>query len=270
MPTCESRHSSQNRYIFDLDGTLAFDSPSGYGISPEVRSALRSLKASKPGDTFIVASSRASRGIRALLGSDCDLFDFYYSLNGALVLNSQFETVEKIEFEKSVACATAQLLSGKAIPFYVDRGDSFEVFGGGFDWLAHPSRVDSDFAEVCNLNPYGICKISLTIRDGDELQFQDSLSGAFSVNHHHDGVIDLTPGRVGKEVAVVRGQRRGERVTMFGNDNNDIKALSLADYGVVVGDEISSLRTMPRQRVERIPALASSVAGMLRKIAHDE
>ncbi|MFC5931786.1 NUDIX domain-containing protein [Cryobacterium sp. TMT1-3] len=248
---------AERTIIVDLDGTIAFD---GGHPGPKVSAALDHL-GERSDIHLVVATSRAPRGARKIMGALADRVDEWWCCNGAFRTGHGRET-ETTALPCEPLRAMIACLRAEAVPFYLEYGDRFVVSGGGFSWMAYPDRAeyspdaDPDLATVIKLvvdsqdSALWICRL------------RDSAGDDVEICLHAGGVIDITAAGVTKAKPLdLRMNANGSVVVAFGNDLNDQELLARADVAFVVGIGLPGLERA--RHVRRVSADDAAVATAL-------
>ncbi|AHH96657.1 hypothetical protein GCM10010174_40090 [Kutzneria viridogrisea] len=240
----------------DLDGTTVFD---GDRPGPRVTAVLTEL-VEREDVRVVVATSRAPRGVRTLLGPLAERVDLL-CCNGSLHAHedrlTRFAQLPPQRLHRVVGELTAE-----GTPFYLEYGDRFAVSGAGFAWMDYPDRcalpAEPELAGVVKLvvdapePPWGAARLRELAGPGTELC------------PHTDGVIEVTPVGVSKATglaALLGGP--ADPLVVFGNDLNDQDLLGHADMAVVVGDGLPGVERAGH--VRRVAAQDGAVAMALRQ-----
>lgn len=240
--------------VADLDGTLALG---GCGIDAATRDALSSLERN-PAVRLIIATSRAPRGVRALLGAlgnDVELI----CCNGALHIKGQ-AVITRRAIPDAQAEAIVTFLGLVDIPFYLEYGDAFLVSGEDVaPWMAYPDRQVFDPATPLRDGVVKICVVGRTF--ADLAPVAPALRG-LNLCQHEDGTLDITGQAATKDQAILAATNGAmAAVAAFGNDLNDQVMLSLAGRAILVGDSLLGLEYA--RHVERVPANDGDVLSRL-------
>jgi hydroxymethylpyrimidine pyrophosphatase-like HAD family hydrolase len=242
--------------IADLDGTLAFP---GAGVGPRVKAALSDLAADRDVRLFI-ATSRAPRGVRALLGPITDELDLL-CCNGSLHMQHG-----EVKSRSPLPSADAARLVGALTPvgadFWLDYGDRFAVSRPeAAPWMDYSDR--EVIGEGVTPSFEGVVKLSIV----DWPRWREAIEMALGPGSiacvHEEGVMDITAAEASKEKALIRcvGERSAV-VVAFGNDLNDQLLLAGADRSFLVGSGIPGLHKAGH--VVRIEADDETVSNALR------
>lgn len=219
-------------YIFDLDGTVFINGR----FLPKLEDFIRN-NYGNPKVKFTVASSRAPRGVDAALGDCVRFIDNFVYFNGALMdINhkiSSFPIAENsIESIYKVCCL-------HNIPFYVDYGESVQVFNSskGIEYILE--YEESRFYSFHNFATLEKLPLKVTLScSGFRQEFLNDLLldiPGISYFEHENNVIDIISSLSDK--ANCLDNLSGYKVAA-GNDENDRKLLRSADFSILVGDLI--------------------------------
>ncbi|MBG6064446.1 HAD hydrolase family protein [Micromonospora ureilytica] len=243
--------------VADLDGTLAFENrPPGAAVS----AALNEI-AARDDIRLVLATSRAPRGVRALVGPLADRAELLCCNGGVHVAGGTVKRRTQLPSDRLRALVA--YLDRREIGYWVDFGDRFQVRGGGFPWMSYPDRIDLEAGEEPEC--HGAVKLAVdTVGDETLLNGLRDLAGpGLELFPHAGGVLDVTSTGATKALAlsVILPAVHGP-VVAFGNDANDQILLAEADRGVVVGDGLPGLEYAGH--IGRVAAVDTSVAAMLR------
>lgn len=244
--------------VADLDGTLSFD---GRSIGPEVSSALRDL-GTRAGLRLVFATSRAPRGARALLGPLADGADLICCNGAVTVVDGVMRRTRTLP--DPLVEDVVEFLRSRQTPFYLDRGDRFFVYGGGFPWMDYADRLDVASSETPVVGE--VVKIAIDTPDPDRLlsDLRSHAGPEVEICAHEGGVLDLTPAGLSKATAIT--ELGIHELVAYGNDLNDQDMLGRADLSVVVGHGLPGIDRAGH--VERVAPDDASVAAALRSLAH--
>lgn len=240
----------------DLDGTTVFD---GDRPGPRVAKVLEDL-IDRPDVRLVIATSRAPRSVRELLGPVARRADLL-CCNGALYASG--ETLSRYaELPFTPLRAMVSTLLVERTPFYLEYGDRFAVSGDGFGWMDFPDRQRLPADPVLT----GVVKL---VVDAPEppwwaAQLRELAGPAIELCPHVDGLIDVTPSGVTKAAGLERliGANAGPLV-VFGKDFNDQDLLGHADMALVVGDGLPGVERAGH--IQRVAARDAAVAMALRQ-----
>lgn len=254
--TEEGAGAGEKIVVADLDGTLALP---GAGLGPEVREALSEM-AEDSKVRLVIATSRAPRGARELLGPLADRLDLL-CCNGGLHLKGGEVKSSVTLPEKTVAKLVAALAAAGA-DFWLDYGDRFAVSSAeAAPWMAYPDREVLGAAAARHF--VGVVKIAVVDAARWEALIEPCLGAEAAACVHEDGVMDIMAAQASKEEALRRCLGDECRpVVAFGNDLNDQVLLGMADRAFLVGSGLEGLHKAGH--VTRIEADDATVGRALR------
>jgi hypothetical protein len=243
--------------VADLDGTLVFN---GTGPGPAVSAVLAEL-VERPGLRLVVATSRAPRGVRALLGSLSDRADLL-CCNGALVVR-RGGLMHRTALPGAQLAKMVHALRTADVAFCVEYGDRFVVsHDEAFPWMSYPDRSVLPRGEEPALE--GAVKLAVSAAGVWLDGFRGLVGRDVELSRHASGVLDATPAGVTKAAGLAE-LLAGARPTVvaFGDNTNDQELLGRADAAVVVGERLPGLERAGH--VHRVPASDEAVASALRQ-----
>ena len=246
--------------VADLDGTLAFD---GLPPGPAVSGALTEITA-RDDVRLIFATSRAPRGVRALIGPLADSAELL-CCNGAVHVAGG-AVQRRIPLPAEQCRAIVEHLDRDGISYWADYGDRFHVRGGGFPWMNYPDRIDLPAGEQPEWR--GVIKLAVDRADDETLlnRLRDLAGPGLELFPHVGGILDVTSAGATKARTLSEILPAGHGpVVAFGNDVNDQILLAEAALGIVVGDNLPGLERAGH--IVRIPAEDTSVAAALLEVA---
>jgi hydroxymethylpyrimidine pyrophosphatase-like HAD family hydrolase/8-oxo-dGTP pyrophosphatase MutT (NUDIX family) len=242
--------------VADLDGTLAFAEG---GLGPRVRAALSDLAANED-VRLVIATSRAPRGVRALLGPMADKLDLL-CCNGSLHVTCG-EVKSRLALPREEAAKLVDVLIAAGADFWLDYGERFVVSRPeAAPWMDYSDR--EVLIEGCRPSCEEIIKLSVIDWPLWQGLVAQAVGEGCVVCLHEDGTADITAVQGSKEQALVRwvGDRTYPLVA-FGNDLNDQLLLAIADQAFVVGSGIPGLHRAGH--VARIDPNDEAVSSALR------
>lgn len=242
--------------VADLDGTLAL---SKAGIHPSVRTALTDL-AKRDGVRVMIATSRAPRGVRELLGQLADEVDLL-CCNGGLHVKGD-EVHFRVAIPANDVAAALEALRCAKVDFWLDYGDRFVVSSeSAAPWMAYPDReVLDELTPPCMDEVVKMCVIGA---DQWADPIRQVLSSRSAICVHEDGSFDVTAADASKDQALLRSLD-GSRpfIVAFGNDFNDQTILAIANRSFLVGSRAIGLQFAGH--VTRLSADDAIIEGRLR------
>jgi hydroxymethylpyrimidine pyrophosphatase-like HAD family hydrolase len=228
-------------------------------LGPRVEAALYDLASS--GDIqLLIATSRAPRGVRALLGPITEEVDLLCCNGSVHVHNGEVKSRIALPHEEVATIVDALVAAGA--DFWVDYGDHFLVSRPeAAPWMDYEDRE----ALIAGTRPSceGVVKLSILDWPDCQSEVRQAIGAGCFTCLHEDGTLDVTAVHASKEQALTRwmGEQRPQLVA-FGNDLNDQLLLAMADHAYLVGSGIPGLHRA--DHVSRIEANDEAVSHALR------
>ncbi|MGT2958188.1 hydrolase [Streptococcus bovimastitidis] len=222
--------ASTNIFVFDLDGTIVFNSRA---IEQRVKEKLLALQSNA---TLIFASARPIRDMLPLLEDfqTCDLI----GANGAMYRkNQQIQLTEYLNPNTIVTCF--QLIEKEDLDYIVDYDWNYSAKISDLQHHILGKLDPGHLAKEVALTEKNVSKIILFNIEAEEAQLLESMPNTTVLYHQAEKELVITAKGINKYSALrfLIGQKP---FVAFGNDQNDITMLNNATKGFVIGDLIAS------------------------------
>lgn len=231
--------SKRRIFVFDLDGTLIFNSKP---LDPLLTENLHRLVANN--NLVVFASARAPRGIKSILPdslSSQTIICCNGSWGGKHGDRNYVSAIPSTSVKRIIAW-----LKENGLTFQLEFGESFSIVGNK-DLFPFLSKYNTaiEFEEEC-LERLDTIKISVFYEKkfGDFIQFLSLNFPDLTLYPHDNKYLDLMAPGSNKFNALKNliPELSEYELYAFGNDHNDFELLVNSHHAVVVGDNMSSLR----------------------------
>lgn len=234
--------NNKNIFVFDIDGTLAFDGE----INNSIIVALNKIKNSKH-HSLIFATSRAPRGVIKVLGEELIQDSKVICCNGTIIYHEN-KTLECLSYIfPGFVLEIVEYFETNGIQFYLEYGNEFlhsEIFS------FYSDMNDYNKSSVFNRNQKGWSEgvIKISCRSDDIKNDISGLQGkdfnSLSFNFHGSETAEITCAENNKYTAlnkILNSESPPFNIIAFGNDSNDFEMIAKAEQGYIVGNELKGL-----------------------------